>query len=408
MTRPKTAALAALLSAAAALPSTAQEMSEADMRAIHDRVFTLDTHVDIGTGYATPALDPGQMTRAQVTLPGMRIGGLDAGFFIVYVGQEETTEEGLADMREEAEDKYQAIQRMLRAYPDQIGFAVTADEAEEIYEGGRLVTLIGMENASPLGDGVDDVPMWAERGVRYMSITHFGHNQFGGSSNPREDLGDAPEDPGLTDLGRELIPALNDAGIMVDISHVGKRTGLEAMELSRSPIIASHSTARAVYDNPRGLDDEQLRAIAEDDGVAQITAFRSYLGPVDDGLSEALEALSARLGLESGADFRAASPDVLDEYAREQARLRDEFPDVTLEQFLDHVEHAIEVAGIDHVGLSGDFDGGGGVDGWDSAADSFNVSAALLERGHTEEDLAKLWSGNVLRVLRATEAAAAE
>ena len=194
---------------------------------------------------------------------------------------------------------------------------------------------------------------------------------------------------------------------MVDISHVGKRTGLEAIELSRSPIIASHSTARAVYDNPRGLDDEQLRAIAEDDGVAQITAFRSYLGPVDEGLSDAIGELRTRLGLESGADFRAATPETLDEYAREQTRLRDEFPDVTLSQFLDHVVHAIEVAGIDHVGLSGDFDGGGGVDGWDGAEDSFNVTAALLERGYTEEDLGKLWSGNILRVLRATEAAAA-
>ena len=407
MTRPILAALAALLSTAA-MPAAAQDMSEAEMREIHDRVFTLDTHVDIGTGYATPALDPGQMNRAQVTLPGMRIGGLDSGFFIVYVGQQETTEEGLTEMRALAEDKYQAIQRMLRAYPDQIGFAATADEAEEIYEGGRLVALIGMENASPLGMSVEDVPMWAERGVRYMSITHFGHNQFGGSSNPREDLGDAEEDPGLTDLGRELIPALNDAGIMIDISHVGKRTGLEAMELSRSPIMASHSTARAVYDNPRGLDDEQLRAIAEDDGVAQITAFRAYLGPVDEGLTEAISELRTRLGLESGADFRAASPDVLDEYTREQNRLRDEFPDVTLATFIDHVVHAIEVAGIDHVGLSGDFDGGGGVDGWDSAADSFNVSAALLERGYTEEDLHKLWSANVLRVLRAAEEAAAD
>ena len=407
MTRPILAALAALLSTAA-MPAAAQDMSEAEMREIHDRVFTLDTHVDIGTGYATPALDPGQMNRAQVTLPGMRIGGLDSGFFIVYVGQQETTEEGLTEMRALAEDKYQAIQRMLRAYPDQIGFAATADEAEEIYEGGRLVALIGMENASPLGMSVEDVPMWAERGVRYMSITHFGHNQFGGSSNPREDLGDAEEDPGLTDLGRELIPALNDAGIMIDISHVGKRTGLEAMELSRSPIMASHSTARAVYDNPRGLDDEQLRAIAEDDGVAQITAFRAYLGPVDEGLTEAISELRTRLGLESGADFRAASPDVLDEYTREQNRLRDEFPDVTLATFIDHVVHAIEVAGIDHVGLSGDFDGGGGVDGWDSAADSFNVSASLLERGYTEEDLHKLWSANVLRVLRAAEEAAAD
>ena len=377
MNRFTMAATAALMAGGAA----AQDMTEAEMREIHDRIFTLDTHIDIGTGYATPALDPGQMTRAQVTLPGMRIGGLDSGFFIVYVGQDELTEEGLADMREAAEVKYRGIERMLRAYPEQIGMAVTADEAEAIYDEGRLVALIGMENASPLGNSVEDVPMWADRGVRYMSITHFGNNQFGDSSNPRDTLGDPEEDEGLTDLGRELVTALNDNGIMVDISHVGKRTGLEAMELSRSPIIASHSTARAVYENARGLDDEQLRAIAEDDGVAQITAFRSYLGPVDEGLSDAIEELRARLGLESGADFRAASPDTLDEYAREQDRLRDEFPDVTLSQFLDHVVHAIEVAGIDHVGLSGDFDGGGGVDGWDGAEDSFNVTRGAAGAG---------------------------
>ncbi len=389
------------------LPSAAlaQEMTEAEMRAIHDRLFTLDTHVDIGADYATPSLDPGQMTRAQVTLPGMRIGGLDSGFFIVYVGQQALDEEGKAEKRAAAEEKYRGIERMLRAYPEQIGLATTADAAEEIYEFGRLVALIGMENASPLGDSVEDVAMWADRGVRYMSITHFGNNQFGDSSNPRDSLGDPEEDEGLTGLGRELVTALNDAGIMVDISHVGKRTGMEAMELSRSPIIASHSTARAVYDNPRGLDDEQFRAIAEDDGVAQITAFRSYIAPVDEGLSDAIGELRTRLGLETGADFRTASPATLDEYAREQERLQDEFPDVTLSQFLDHVDHAVEIAGIDHVGLSGDFDGGGGVDGWDGADDSFNVTAELLRRGYTEEDLVKLWGGNVLRVMRSTEAA---
>ncbi len=400
----KRTTFAALL-ALAPLAAQGQSMTEAEMRAIHDGLFTLDTHIDIGAGYATPALDPGQITRAQVSLPEMRIGGLDSGFFIVYVGQEALDEAGLADMRATAEDKYRAIERMLRAYPDQIALATTADEAEAAYADGKLVALIGMENASPLGNSVDDVPMWADRGVRYMSITHFGDNQFGDSSNPRESAGNTMEDDGLTDLGRALIPALNDAGIMVDISHVGKRTGMEAMAISRSPIIASHSTAAAVYANPRGLDDEQLRAIAEDGGVAQITAFRSYLGPVDEGLSDAIGALRTELGLETGADFRTATPDTLDAYARRQDELRDEYPDVTLSQFLDHVVHAVEVAGIDHVGLSGDFDGGGGVDGWDGAADSFNVTAALLERGYTEEDLAKLWGGNVLRVMRATEAA---
>jgi membrane dipeptidase len=180
------------------------------------------------------------------------------------------------------------------------------------------------------------------------------------------------------------------------------------MALSRAPVIASHSTVKAVYDNPRGLTDEQLLAIRDKGGVAQITAYRSYLAEIDPQITAAMSVLNARLGLNSGADFRAASPETLAEYARESAHIRETFEDVTLAQFLDHVDHAVSVAGIDHVGLSGDFDGGGGVEGWDNAADSPNVTAALLERGYSEQDLAKIWGGNFLRVMRNVQAAATE
>lgn len=379
---------------------------EAEARAIHDRLLTIDTHIDTGPGFATAALDPGRMTRAQVDLPGMRIGGLDAGFFIVYTAQGALNAEGFASARQAAEDKYRGIERMLRAYPYQVGFARTADEAETIAASGRLVALMGMENAYPMGESVVDVPMWAARGVRYVSITHFGNNQFGASSNPVTSRGDSAEDQGLTPLGRELVEALNDAGMMVDISHVGRRTGLEALALSRAPVIASHSGARAVYDNPRNLDDEQLRALADAGGVAQMVAFRSYVGDVDPAATEALTKLRERLGLNGAGSFRTASPAVLDEFARERTRIRSEHPDVTLAQFADHVDHAVAVAGIDHVGLSGDFDGGGGVQGWDSAAESFNVTRELLNRGYAETDLAKLWGANILRVMRAAENAA--
>ena len=382
------------------------QIPEAEARAIHDRLLTIDTHIDTGPGFATAALDPGRMTRAQVDLPGMRIGGLDAGFFIVYTAQGALNAEGFVNARQAAEDKYRGIERMLRAYPDQIGFARTADEAETIAASGRLVALMGMENAYPLGESVADVPMWAARGIRYVSITHFGNNQFGASSNPVTSRGDSAEDQGLTALGRDLVEALNDAGMMVDISHVGRRTGLEALALSRAPVIASHSGARAVYDNPRNLDDEQLRALAAAGGVAQMVAFRSYLGNADPAATEALNKLRERLGLNGVGRFGTASPAVLDEFARERTRIRADHPDVTLAQFADHVDHAVAVAGIDHVGLSGDFDGGGGVQGWDSAAESFNVTRELLNRGYAEADLAKLWGANILRVMRAAEAMA--
>lgn len=407
MTRLRILAFAsALLIGSGPAISEESTLTDADALALHERLLTIDTHIDIGPGYATPALDPGVVNRAQVHLPGMRAGGLDGGFFIVYTRQGAVTEEGLKTASTTAEDKYQAIKRMLEMYPEQAELALTADDVERISETGRRVILIGMENAYPLGNSVDDVAMWADRGVRYVSITHFGNNQFGGSSNPSMAWGDPPEDPGLTDLGRELVEALNDHGIMIDISHVGKTTGLEAIALSRAPVIASHSGARAVHDNPRNLDDEQLRAIRDNGGVAQMVAYRSYVAPVDADLSTAQKELRERLGLTSGAAFGAATPEVLEEYSTEIRRLRAEFPDVALMQFADHIDHAVSVAGIDHVGVSGDFDGGGGVQGWDNAAESFNLTRELLNRGYTEADLEKLWGGNVLRVMRAAEAEA--
>lgn len=380
-----------------------RDIPEDEALALHDRLLTIDTHIDTGPGYMTAALDPGVLTRGQVDLPKMRAGGLDAGFFIVYVGQGPRDADGYAAARAAAEDKYQGILRMVRAYPDRIGLARSADEVEAIAASGRLVALIGMENCYPLGESVDDVPMWAARGVQYASITHFGDNQFGASSNPSRMRGDPAEDQGLTDLGRALIPALNDAGIMVDISHVGRRTGMESLELSRAPTIASHSGVRAVYDNPRNLDDEQLKAIAAVGGVAQMCAFRGYVGDVDPQMTKALGLLRERMGLHTP---RSASPALLDDYARERARVLAAYPDVGLSAFVDHVDHAIQTVGVDHVGLSADFDGGGGVQGWDSAAETFNVTRELLARGYAEADLAKIWGGNILRVMRAAKAAA--
>lgn len=391
-------------------PGLAQTaLSDAQVLSFHDQLITIDTHIDIGLGYGTAALDPGVLNRAQVDLPSMMIGGLDVGFFIVFTPQRDLDDEGYAAAREAAEEKYRAIQRMLRANSDKIALARSADDIEKLVANGKLSALIGLENSYPLGATPEEiakaVELWADRGAVYVSITHFGHNQFGGSSNPSSSRDDGP-DSGLTGLGHVLVKELNDHGIMVDVSHVGPRTTQDVIELSRAPVIASHSTVAAVHDNPRGLTDEQLTAIRDIGGVAQITAYRSYLAEVDPRISAAMSVLRARLGLESYADYAAASPQTLAEFARERGLIRKRFDDVTLSQFLDHVDHAVKVAGIDHVGLSGDFDGGGGVEGWDDAAESPNVTAALLERGYSEDDIAKLWGLNILRVMRSVQAEA--
>lgn len=376
---------------------------------LHDRLLTIDSHMDIGSGYGTPKLDPGVLNGAQVNLPGMQIGGLDAGFFIVFVPQGDLTEEGYANAKATAEEKYGAILRMVRANRSSIGLATSADEVEALHAQGMLIALIGIENSYAMGATSDEVSksvaLWAQRGARYASITHFGHNQFGGSSNPGFSRDDG-DDPGLTELGRDLIAELNDHGMMVDISHVGAKTAADAIAASRAPVIASHSTVKAVYDNPRGLTDEQLRTVRDTGGVAQITAFRSYVGKIDQRISAAEGDLGKRLGLTSFAAYMSASPETISEFRQERDRIRSKFDDVTLEQFLVHVDHAVGIVGIDHVGLSGDFDGGGGVEGWDGAADSPNVTAALLKRGYSEQDLARLWGQNLLRVMREVEAKA--
>ncbi|WP_203291855.1 dipeptidase [Maricaulis parjimensis] len=377
-----------------------------DARDIHFATFTLDTHVDIGADYGTPALDPGEHTHAQVDLPKMVEGGLDAAFFIVYVRQGETTPEGYVEARAAAEEKYAGISRMLANDPDRIALATSSDEVEEIAASGRLVALIGMENAYPLGDSVDDVPMWAERGVRYMSITHFGNNQFGGSSNPNTAAGEPEEDPGLSDLGRELVSALNDNGIIIDVSHVGKTTMMEAIALSRAPVIASHSGARGVYDHARNLDDEQLRAIRDNGGVAQMVAFRRYIGAMPDEVLAGQQALAAELGLDTPEGREAATPEIFADYQAGMADLRAQYGDVDIAVLADHIDHAVEVAGIEHVGIASDFDGGGGVGGWEDASETPAVTAELLARGYTPEQIEMLWSGNVLRVLREVRAAA--
>ena len=396
--------LAAILSSC----SPSAEEAAPDARDIHFATLTLDTHVDIGPGYGTPQLDPGEHTHAQVDLPKMVEGGLDAAFFIVYVRQGELTEAGYATAREAAEEKYRGISRMLEAHPDRIALATTADEVLEIAASGRLVALIGMENAYPLGDSVEDVAMWAERGVRYASITHFGNNQFGGSSNPNTEAGEPAEDPGLSDLGRELVAALNDHGIVIDVSHVGKRTMLEAIALSRAPVMASHSGARGVYDNARNLDDEQLRAIRDNGGVAQMVAFRRYIGEVPQAVTDGQRELAVQLGLDTPEGRANATDETRAAWQAGLAALRAEHGDVDIAVLADHIDHAVEVAGIEHVGISSDFDGGGGVGGWEDASETPAVTAELVRRGYSAEEIEMLWSGNVLRVMRAAAEAAAD
>lgn len=393
-----------LAAGAAAAQPLADAALEREARRIHEKVLTLDTHVDIPLNYATHEMDPGGFTRAQVDLPKMRVGGLDAAFFIVYIPQGPLTAEGYAAARRIAVTRLDAIHRMTRAYPTEIELALTAADAARIARSGKRVAYIGMENAFPLGPSIAEVERWHAAGVRYMGLTHFGHNQFGDSSNPSPALGD-PESKhgGLSELGRALIAELNRVGIMVDVSHAGRETMMQAAALSKAPIIASHSGVKAIADSPRNLDDEQLRALAANGGVVQIVALDTYVKPFTPAQEAFREGLRREMGIETSAQRAAAPADVMGEYQRRLAAMWEIEPRASVADFVDHIDHAVKVAGIDHVGVSSDFDGGGGIVGWEDATETLNITRELVKRGYTEREIAKIWGGNLLRVLAEVE-----
>jgi len=368
--------------------------------AIHDQTLTLDTHIDIPLTYMTE-IDPSQKTDLQVDIPKLGDGKLDSGFWIIYTPQGDLTAKGYAAGLEIAQTRNKAIANFTKTYSNKVELAKTAADVRRIVGQGKNAVLIGMENAYPLGESIEDVPLWAERGVRYMGITHFGHNQFGDSSNLNFIRDDGPKWNGLSPLGKDLVRAMNDNGIMVDVSHAGKATMMQAADLSRTPIIASHSGVKAVADSARNLDDEQLRKIAAVGGVAQMVALGSYVKLPTPEQAAARTALDAEFG--DRADWDQAKRDL---YGERRAVIKAIAPEASAADFVDHIDHAVKVAGIDHVGIASDFDGGGGIDGWQNASETENITAELVKRGYNEADIGKIWGGNLLRVMEVAEAGA--
>ena len=382
---------------------------EKEAARIHEDVIILDTHVDIPLNFATYEIDPGGFTPLQVDLPKMRAGGIDAAFFIVYTPQGPLSEQGLMRGRMIARTRLAAIQRMIGAYPKEIVLATTAKQVRRAVRSGRRAALIGMENAFPLGNDLSTLKWWRDQGVRYVGITHFGHNQFADSSNPNADIGEGEDKHGgLSPLGEELVRALNALGVMVDVSHAGKKTMMQAVALSAAPVIASHSGVKGVEDNARNLDDEQLKALAAKGGVVQVVAFDTYL----KGLNAEQRAFQKKLAIELGVETRAkrlAAPKAVQAEFRERLKGRWEIAArAAISDFVDHIDHAVTVAGIDHVGIASDFDGGGGVTGWNDASQTREVTKELVKRGYSEEEIKKIWGGNLLRVMEAARDTAKE
>ena len=425
-------ALAFTTSAAACAPADdagddpAGESEEAmtqRAREIHDRVVTLDTHIDISTSNFTAEQNYTTDLPTQVTLPKMEAGGLDVGWFVVYTSQGLLNEEGYAAAYENAVDKFDAIHRMVNEYaPDRIELALTSDDVRRIATSGKLVAMIGVENAYPLGTDISRVEEFHERGARYMSLAHTGPNQLSDAHSGEND-GDFLHG-GLSEMGREAVAEMNRLGIMIDISHPSKPSIMQTLEMTRAPVMASHSSARGLSDVSRNLDDEQLHAVAANGGVVQTVALRSFVNTTRNAAHrEAMDAIEAEVAAEMGVEILgrggmfALPPDERDAYFEQMSQVRttaaeraadmDIPPDVSVADFVDQIDYMVNLIGLEHVGISSDFDGGGGVAGWDDASETFNVTLELVRRGYTEEEIGMLWSGNLLRVLDEVQAVAA-
>ena len=344
---------------------------------IHQRVHTIDTHDDINVKYFTDSLNYSMDTPTQVNLPKMEAGGLDVAWFIVYTGEGTLDAAGYAKARANAQAKFEAIHRLVDIYaPDQIGLATSAEAVKQLRQQGKKVAMIGVENAYPIGLDTALVKQFYEQGARYMSLAHNGHSQFA-DSNTREFDGTALHN-GLSDLGKQVLAKMNYYGIMVDLSHLSKEAIRQCIELSKAPVIASHSSARALSDHPRNLDDEQLAWIKTNGGVVQTVALDTF---IDKEKTKRYEtARDSLLRKDPQADLSKLEP-------------------VNVSDFVDHIDYLVEKMGIDHVGISSDFDGGGGIAGWQDASETFNVTLELVKRGYSEAQIEKLWGGNLLRVL---------
>jgi len=403
--------VAVLGMACSGTPKEPAEMTEEELvshaRDIHDRVLTLDTHDDIPFNFATEEVDPGVRGNRQVDLVKMREGGLDVGFFIVYVGQTERTPENYEKAKQDAMTKFDAIHRMTKQmHPDKIELAYTADDVVRIHESGKLVACIGIENGYVIGKDLALLEKYHGLGARYITLAHGGHNDISDSSTPRENLGDdESEHDGVSAFGEEVIAEMNRLGIMVDVSHISKAAMLDAVRLSKAPVIASHSSTKAIADVARNMDDEQLLALKENGGVMQTVALGGFVKKTPEEKSAATMALREKMGIQGfgGAALRELSEEKRAEYDAERAKIDEEWPNANVQDFVDHIDHAVKLIGIEHVGISSDFDGGGGIDGWNDASETFNVTLELVRRGYSEEDITKLWGENLLRVWREVE-----
>ena len=391
-----------LIWGASCSPQLDTEEVKAEALAIHERVLTLDTHCDTpmrllrGGWDIGERHDPSQRGSGKIDLPRMAEGGLDGEFFAVFIGQGERTPEGYAKAKSRAVQMLDAIHKMCEDYPHLVELATSPEDAYRIEKEGKRAAFIGMENGYPIGKDLSLVKEYYDRGIRYITLCHGSDNDICDSSTDSRN----PEDNGLSDFGKEVVAECNRLGIMVDVSHTSDKTFFDVLEMTKGPIIASHSSVRDLCDHPRNLSDEMIKALASNGGVIQICFVSSYVKKTKPNKKreKAMQALREKYGPRREIKDEA----VLAEMREEYMKVYEKYPSerATVEDLINHVDHVVKLVGVDYVGFGTDFDGGGEIEGCSDVSELPNLTLELVRRGYSEEDIRKIWGGNLMRVLR--------
>jgi len=368
---------------------------------IHKKVLTIDSHTDtpmrlIRTGFDISKRNDPDETRSKVDFPRMKEGNLDGIFFAVFIGQGERTDEGNKRAKDKALKIFEAIHKSVQDNPEMAAIALTPDDAFRIEKEGKRAIFIGIENGYPIGNDLSLIEEYHNFGARYITLCHTKNNDICDSST------DTCEHHGLSKFGEKVVGKMNDLGMMIDVSHISDEAFYDVIQISRSPIIASHSCARAICDNPRNLDDKMLKELAENGGVIQMCILSEYVekpepNPDRDAAQEAVR--------KKYRGFVDLSDEEMKNARKDWYAINDKYPRklTNVACVVDHIDHIVEIAGIEHVGIGTDFDGGGGVEGCYDVSEMGNITLELVNRGYTKKEIEMIWGGNLMRVFKDVE-----
>jgi membrane dipeptidase len=387
-----------------AAAGAATDALDARAQALNRKLLNLDAHTDVLIE-STPERYWGPGHTSRTDLAKLKKGGVDAIALSIAVGPGPRTPEGIAEARQEAEEKLAAIQRFVKDSKGRAEIALTAADVKRIHKQGKVAVIQTFLNARSLGRDVNGIDAFYKAGVRVFGLTHAGNNDFADSSRPRN--GEGREHGGLSPLGREAIARLNALGAVVDVSQLTPEGVFQVLEITKAPVIATHSNVRSLVDNTRNLSDAELDAIKANGGVVSAVPFNAYIAKPPADFREKVADIRKLHGLPGTFPATSYTAGVETLPPRQQDSFNSAYqaiyPKATLADYVDHIDYLVRRLGVDHVGIGSDFNHGSGVPGFNDASEAVNVTRELLRRGYTEEQIAKIWGGNFLRVFAEAE-----